>query len=408
MQNKKVLFLSYDGMTDPLGQSQVIPYMAGLAKQGYEVSIISFEKNDKLARLGEFIKRKMKDAGLKWHPLKFHSSPPKLSKWWDVRLMNKKAASLHKAEQFDIIHCRSYIAAGVGLKLKRRTGVKMLFDMRGFWPDEKADGGSWNKKNLFWRFVYNYYKKKEKEFILKADHLITLTYAAKEEIESWDYYRKEVPITVIPCCADETLFSLTSVEEKREARRKANLPDQAFVLGYLGSVGAWYMLEEMLLFFTRLKIKRPDAIFFFITNTESAFIASHLPRYNLKEDRDVKIMQVNYQEVPSYMKASDTSISFIKPVYSKKGSSPVKLGETLCMGIPVIVNNIGDNSRIIEECNAGFVTEDFSAEQFDRIAGQIDDIVKLDKARIREKALLYYGLRQGIEKYFTVYKRLVP
>ena len=39
-----VLFISYDGMTDPLGQSQVIPYLQGLSKAGYDIFLLSCEK----------------------------------------------------------------------------------------------------------------------------------------------------------------------------------------------------------------------------------------------------------------------------------------------------------------------------------------------------------------------------
>ena len=38
-----ILYLSYDGMTDPLGQSQVLPYLAGLSKKGFRFHLISFE-----------------------------------------------------------------------------------------------------------------------------------------------------------------------------------------------------------------------------------------------------------------------------------------------------------------------------------------------------------------------------
>ena len=44
---KKILFISYDGMTDVLGQSQVIPYLAGLTKMGYTFTILSCDKPDK-------------------------------------------------------------------------------------------------------------------------------------------------------------------------------------------------------------------------------------------------------------------------------------------------------------------------------------------------------------------------
>ncbi len=43
MKNKKghILYISYDGMTDPLGQSQVLPYLKGLAKKGYKKESIT-------------------------------------------------------------------------------------------------------------------------------------------------------------------------------------------------------------------------------------------------------------------------------------------------------------------------------------------------------------------------------
>ena len=43
-KSKNILYLSYDGMTDPLGQSQVLPYLIGLTKEGFTFHIISFEK----------------------------------------------------------------------------------------------------------------------------------------------------------------------------------------------------------------------------------------------------------------------------------------------------------------------------------------------------------------------------
>ena len=45
---KKVLYITYDGMTDPLGQSQVLPYLVGLSEKGYKFTILSFEKKERL------------------------------------------------------------------------------------------------------------------------------------------------------------------------------------------------------------------------------------------------------------------------------------------------------------------------------------------------------------------------
>ena len=40
----RVLYISYDGLLDPLGQSQVVPYVRELARRGVALTVISFEK----------------------------------------------------------------------------------------------------------------------------------------------------------------------------------------------------------------------------------------------------------------------------------------------------------------------------------------------------------------------------
>ena len=52
-----VLYVSYDGMTDNLGQSQVIPYLKGLRKKGYAVHILSCEKEIAFEKRKKFISK---------------------------------------------------------------------------------------------------------------------------------------------------------------------------------------------------------------------------------------------------------------------------------------------------------------------------------------------------------------
>ena len=54
--NKHALYLSYDGMTDPLGQSQVLPYIIGLQQKGIAFTLISFEKIERFKEEGAAIK----------------------------------------------------------------------------------------------------------------------------------------------------------------------------------------------------------------------------------------------------------------------------------------------------------------------------------------------------------------
>jgi hypothetical protein len=104
--------------------------------------------------------------------------------------MQRSAVELYKRKQFDAVHCRSYVAAEIGLLLKRRYGVKMIFDMRGFWADEKVDNGQWNLRNPFYKKLYRFYKKKENAFLLGADAIISLTEKAKFQLLQQPVYRR--------------------------------------------------------------------------------------------------------------------------------------------------------------------------------------------------------------------------
>lgn len=158
---KRILYISYDGMTDSLGEGQLINYLIGLRTYNYEFDILSFEKPGKFATQKNHIETLLKPHQIGWFPQVFHSKPPVISKVYDKIKLKNQAIKLYKEYRYDLIHCRGYMGAEVGLSLKEMFGVKFLFDMRGFWADEKADGGAWNTKKWFWRKVFEYYKKRK-------------------------------------------------------------------------------------------------------------------------------------------------------------------------------------------------------------------------------------------------------
>jgi glycosyltransferase involved in cell wall biosynthesis len=391
-------------MTDPLGQSQVLPYLLGLSKHGYKFTILSFEKPKAYRELRATIEAIMKPADIQWVPLSFTSKPPLVAKFYDVMRMRIRAMSLYRKYGFDMIHCRSYPAADIGLLLKRKFGVRFFFDMRGFWADEKRDGGAWSPGSPLFRRVYSYYKRKEVEYLQNADHIISLTNAGRKEMTSWSSYKKVTPVDVIPCCADLNHFTLTDAAQKASSRKLLGLRQKGLVISYLGSIGSWYMLDEMLLLFSLAKRKYPEAIFLFITHSEPLLITSKLDKFNLTLD-DIHIVKASRLEVPLYTKASDINVSFIKPVYSKISSSPTKLGEVLAMGIPVISNSgVGDVEAIIKETDSGIVVHGFSEDELQKAVDAIGELLNKSPQAIRERSEKIYSLERGISAYKSAYE----
>jgi hypothetical protein len=406
--NKNVLFLSYDGMTDPLGQSQVIPYLQGLSKAGYSFTLISFEKPERFEKLSHTISQILKSDNIEWVPLPYTKKPPVFSTIWDLSRMKKKAYDLHRKKKFSIVHCRSYISALVGLEMKQKLGVKFIFDMRGFYADERLDGGIWSLSNPIYRAIYRFFKQKEKEFLSKADYTISLTQKAKDIIHTWqDIPGQPVPIQVIPCCADLQLFSEANIDVNlfESLKTQFNFTGNEFVLGYLGSIGTWYMLDEMLDFFVCLLKKRADAKFLFITAESPAGIIEKAKQRNIPEGALV-ITTAIHKQVPTYLALANWSIFFIKPVFSKSASSPTKQGEIMGMEMPHVCNSgVGDIDAIIDK-RSGVVVHQFNKAAYEEAVTQMLNTIP-DKKYIRSKAEEFYSLAGGVNKYRLVYGKVL-
>ena len=402
-----ILYLSYDGMTDPLGQSQVLPYLVGLTKKGFRFHLVSFEKTERFLKFRNDIQAICDKNEIIWYPLIYTKKPPLLSTLWDVERMRKKAFELHREFNFSLIHCRSYLSALVGQRMQRKLGVKFLFDMRGFWADERIDGKIWSFKNPVFKAVYNFFKRKEKEFFLESDHIISLTYNGKEEILSWKGFEHLVnKIEVIPCCADLNKFNPDKInlEKKNVFKSELNLKDNEFVIGYVGSIGTWYMLDEMLAFFKVLLKSKPNAIFLFVSGESQKTIFSKAAELGITEDR-IRVKSVLHHDVATCISLFSASIFFIRPTFSKKASSPTKQGELMAMGVPVICNSgVGDTERVVREYHSGLVIEDFNDESYQLADLSFSDF---DRTITMKGAAEFYGLNEGVDRYFSVYQKLI-
>jgi len=407
-EGMNVLYISYDGMTDALGRSQVIPYLAGLSQKGHKIHVISCEKKDTFASGRVDVENIFKKNAISWTPLWFSTFPPFLSKIFDLIKIRRVALRQHRKTPFEIVHCRSYIASFAGLFMKKRLGLRFVFDMRGFWVDERFEGNIWNRSNPFFRLVYTYFKKREKEFFSHADAIVSLTDSGRRIIGQTFGQKAKSLTRVIPCCTDTDLFSLKNIQSeiKENLRKELEIDPAHFVISYLGSIGTWYMTLEMMDFFRRLLRKFPDARFLFITGEEPQQIF-YAARKAYIDPTSIIVVKAARNEVPLYLSLSDISIFFIKPVFSKKASSPTKQAEIMSMGIPFITNQgIGDTDQIVKETGVGILVDDFTEEAYDGAISQIPALLKKAPESIRQCALDYFNLETGVEKYHEIYKGL--
>src|ERR1051325_869856 len=88
LEGRRVLFISYSGMREPLGQTQVLTYLRELAKRGVKFTLLSFERDHAFtpegARECARLKAELQKQGIEWHWLRYHQRPSLPATLFDV------------------------------------------------------------------------------------------------------------------------------------------------------------------------------------------------------------------------------------------------------------------------------------------------------------------------------------
>ncbi|MBW8312216.1 MAG: glycosyltransferase [Rhizobium sp.] len=391
-----VLYLSYTGLLEPLGQSQVLAYQERLAADR-PVHILSFERPadladaEKLAR----VRARIAAAGIHWHPRVYHRRPSALATLWDIAVGAWTGRRLARRHGLGIVHARSYVASVMALAVRHATGARFLFDMRGFWADERVDGGLWPRGGVMYRLA----KRFERRFLQTADHVVSLTQTGVDEMQRFDYLKAHrPPMTVIPTCAD--LLRFLPLGGQRDPVR--------FTLGYVGSAGTWYVFEATARAFRHLLARRPEARLLVVNRSEHALIRAHLQAAGVPDDR-VELRAASHEEIPALMARMDATAFFIKPTFSKQASAPTKLAEFLGCGIPCLANaGVGDMAGILREDRVGVAVDGFDEA---RLAQGVDDLLALcEDPGVRERCVAsarrHFSLDEGVARYRAIYEAL--
>ena len=406
LEGRRVLFISYNGMLDPLGQTQVIPYLRELAKRGVQFTLLSFERaaafEGEGVRKREELKRELTEQGIEWHWLRYHQRPSVPATIYDVVAGIRKAKSLVRRNRIGMVHARSHIPATIALALKRSLGTKMIFDLRGLMAEEYVDAEHWRKDSLPYRIT----KAAERRIFQETDAVVTLTERIWPIINEWEGLRgRDVHHEVIPCCVDLSLFKFS--DEERSKRRAELGLGEKFTIVYSGSLDGWYLTEKMAAFFAAFIRRRPDAHLVWLTN------GSHDRVIELMKSRNVdqfSVLSVPARLVSSYLSAADAGLSFIKRCVSKLASSPTKNAEYLACGLPLIINaGIGDSDALIHDWKAGALLEEFTDDEYARVGTLIETMAAQPAARENARAVAerVFDLQTvGVERYAALYERV--
>ena len=411
----QVLFLCYFGLREPLVQTQVLPYLREINKlSGVKANLLTFEpklKEKWTPAEIESEKQKLAAQNIEWHLLPYHKTPSAPATLYDVIAGSILTRRLIKNKNIRVLHGRSHVATMIGAiaRIGSRRRPKLLFDIRGFFPEEYTDAGNWKENGWLYKTV----KVAEKWLLRQADGFVVLTEKARTilfpESTGTDLDKLDRPVEVIPCCVDFKNFEATESSERNEIRAEYGL-DNRYVITYVGSLGTWYLTDEMADFMQIARKKNSSVFALILTQSAPEIMTEKLKERGFTE-RDFLVKRVSHDEIHKYLSVSDVALSFIKPCFSKQSSSPTKVAEYLASGVPVVTNRgVGDIAEQIESDEAGAVIENFNREDYETALKKIEILrATTDLSEVcRQSARKRFDVEKtGGEKYRKIYKRFL-
>jgi glycosyltransferase involved in cell wall biosynthesis len=403
----RVLYVSQTGMTEPLGRSQVLGYVTGLAAEGIDFEIISMEPEatspEEISRTSE----RLRDLGIGWRPLRRATSHKLARKLYEASTGVLGALGLARRRRPDIIHARSYFATAIGDVAAAVTPrAKLLFDCRGMIGDEYVDAGHWTEDRIEYRLVKAY----ERRAFKRADGVVVLTRALKTWLSRRGILRDDTPAQVIPCCVDVPAFRPTAADRARARAELSIAPDDLAVV-YSGTLGSWYLEQEMVAFLAALRRAGAAPLFVVLTRHDASSLESLAERAGIPRQR-MRRRAISPDRMPYMLSAGDVGLSFIKPCFSKIGSSPTKVAEYLATGSIAVVNSgIGDQADLAVHHDACVVLRSFEAAEASEAARRAVELARrpwseriVATSRVARDA---YGLREvGVARYRDLYERM--
>lgn len=389
------LYLTRNGLLEPLGQSQVLAYLRGLS-QAYRVTLITYEKDEDRADTARMdtMRAECERLGIRWLPQRFRPRPrliaPALSMLWMIWLLRHEV----KGQRARLIHARSYIPAAVAMIVSRATGVPFIFDMRALWPEELITAGRLRRGSVLHRAIMA----AERACLRRAGAVVSLTRAAVDHLNC--VYPDDMAgqrVAVIPTCADLDRF--VPVDQSPSRR----------IIGCLGTVlSGWFRLDWLASFLSVAATRDPDAVFELTTRDDPDRVRAAIDPDRLLGAR-LQIVPSAPKDVQRFLQGQTASVMFFTDGLSKLGSSPTRMAEILGCGLPVVANDgVGDVARIIRDYRVGVLAQGPDPQAMAAAWTELMELLEDPDlaSRCRTAAEEVFSLESGTAVYLLLYGQL--
>lgn len=400
MAAEEILYLTQDGLLEPLMHSQVVRVVERLATMGWRYRIVSLEKERDLAdeRSVRNLRARFARAGVHWEFAPFDWSQSSRAAANNLGFLTRRAVELARAGRLRGIHARAYVPAVAALAAWNATRLPWVFDARGYWIDERLEEGRW----FTTPFRLGVARGLEHQLFTTASGVVTLTELQAHDVEQRFRPLGPRPVRCITTLADFDDFVRRPVTELTQVA-----PEYLAALGHkrvvaiIGSINSSYLIEETLDLARRILEASPEMHLLVLSSQREEY-ARRLSALGVPATR-VTILRASHDAMPQWLSLVEWCLLLLQPnSTAKRASMPTKLGELFASGVrPIQFGCNEEVSRWVRLAGSGLVLDDVAPGTLDQAARKVA-ISRADGAMLaaaRERTKAHFSLEAGAAKY---------
>lgn len=324
----------------------------------------------------------------------------------ELKLMRQLEARLQAvAEQVrpQIIHAHSPVLNALpAIKVARRLGIPVVYEVRAFWEDAAVDHGTTTEGSLRYRMT----RAMETHALRRVDHVFTICEGLRSDIVA-----RGIPaakVTVIPNAVD--IESFEPGGQPDEALKAQLGLTGCTVLGFIGSFYAYEGLDLLLDALPRIVAQRPDVRVLLVGGgPQDAALKAQAQRLGL-QDKVVFTGRVPHAEVNRYYDLVDV---LVYPRHSMRLTelvTPLKPLEAMAQGRILVASDVGGHKELIRHGETGML---FKAGSDEALADAVLELLGTPDLwpRLRAQGRRFVETKRNwtvsVSRYPGVYERLL-
>lgn len=286
----------------------------------------------------------------------------------ELALMNQLEARLEEVAREirpDIIHAHSPVLNALpAIKVARKLGIPVVYEIRAFWEDAAVDHGSTTEGSLRYRAT----RKLETRAIQQVDHVFTICEGLRADIVARGIPSSKV--TVIPNAVDVDSFQLASPPTP-ELQEKWGLVGKT-VVGFVGSFYAYEGLDLLLDALPELVRQRPDVRVLLVGGgPQEANLRQQAERLGLSE-HVIFTGRVPHKDVGRYYDLINVLAYPRLPMRLTELVTPLKPLEAMAQGQLFVASDVGGHKELIQDGKTGIL---FNAGDRDALMRALLDLL---------------------------------